>query len=192
MSLDALKALVEAEIGAPTTAQYYLRDGQPIMDTSKTLFDLNIKEDDIVTMAVQNNRSEARQTQTSRSAPNTQTSSRSRGGQDPEQARLRLLGDPRAMEQVRRQNPQLADAATDRQKFHEIWNQMEQALQEEQRRKEEHIALLQADPFNVEAQTKIEEIIRQERIQENLQKALEENPECKFILSLNESLLTGY
>jgi len=47
-----------------------------------------------------------------------------------------------------------------------------------QKDKEEQLALLQEDPFNVEAQQKIEEVIRQERVAENLQKAMEENPEA--------------
>jgi len=37
--------------------------------------------------------------------------------------------------------------------------------------------LLNADPFNMEAQRKIEEMIQQEQIQANIQKALEDNPE---------------
>jgi DNA damage-inducible protein 1 len=47
---------------------------------------------------------------------------------------------------------------------------------QQQRERENQIRLLNEDPFNAEAQKKIEEIIRLEKIQENLQYAYENNP----------------
>ena len=46
--------------------------------------------------------------------------------------------------------------------------------------------MLNADPFNADAQAKIEEMIRQERIHENVEKALQENPECEYFAPITE------
>lgn len=43
--------------------------------------------------------------------------------------------------------------------------------------REREMALLQADPFDVEAQQKIEEAIRHERVLENMEQAMESMPE---------------
>lgn len=96
-----------------------------------------------------------------------------------ETARLSILGNAGAMAQVRDQRPALAEAINDPARFREVWLEM---LREDKQREEEQIEqmrLLNDDPFNIEAQRKIEEMIRQESVQQNLQHAYEHNPEGK-------------
>merc|ERR1712000_732841 len=157
---------IEAEINVPPSAQHFLKDGRPVTDTSISLTQMNVQAGDVVAMAVQTR-------QRRRPAPeNTsgQPARRAGSGSDPEQLRLRLLGDSHMMAECQRQDPELAAACSDRQKFHDLWTARQIQYEQSQRDKEKQIALLEADP-------KIEEMIRQERVAENLQKAMEENPE---------------
>jgi len=81
------------------------------------------------------------------------------------------------MAQVREQRPALAEAINDSNRFREVWTDM---MREDERRegeRMEQMRLLNEDPFNIEAQRKIEEMIRQQSVQDNLQHAYEHNPE---------------
>lgn len=180
MTLNDIKAFIEAEINVPPSAQHFIQDGRPVTDTSKSLAQMNVQEGDVLAMAIQSaSRASRRPAQEQGSS---QPAQRLRSGNDPEQARLRILGDPVVLAECQRQDPELAAACSDAQKFRDLWNARQRQYEQVQREKEEQFALLEADPFNVEAQQKIEEIIRQQRVAENLQKAMEENPECRSIL----------
>ncbi len=109
--------------------------------------------------------------------PSVRPAQRQREGPDPERLRLHIVGDPRMLEEVRRQDPELANSANNKEQFHALWDRKQRQLAQAQAEKEAELALLNADPFNLEAQAKIEEMIRQERVAENVQKALEDNPE---------------
>ncbi|XP_022734618.1 DNA damage-inducible protein 1 isoform X2 [Durio zibethinus] len=76
-------------------------------------------------------------------------------------------------------DPELAQAVVgnDLNKLQDILRARHQQRSQLRRREEEEIALLQADPFDVEAQRKIEAAIRQKGIDENWAAALEYNPE---------------
>ncbi len=91
--------------------------------------------------------------------------------------RLRMLGDPRMLAEIRNSNPELASVVQDSRRFGEVWDQVQRQQEETELQKQREIAALNEDPFNLEAQSKIEEIIRQEAVMENLQNALEHNPE---------------
>ena len=97
--------------------------------------------------------------------------------QEIETARLSILGNPAAMAQVREQKPALAEAVNDSNRFKDVWLEMIREDENRERERLEQMRLLNEDPFNVDAQRKIEEMIRQQSVQENLQFAYEHNPE---------------
>lgn len=93
-------------------------------------------------------------------------------------ARAQILANADLMRQLREAEPEIADAAVnDPAKFKELYDargDRYRKMQEEKMRMEE---LLMADPFDIEAQKKIEEAIRQERVLENMEHAMEFSPE---------------
>lgn len=184
MTLDDIKGFVQAEINIPPTAQNYILNDQIITQTSRKLTDLGINDGDILSLAIQT-RTQAPQQRSGRSAQAAAPQAQG-DGPDPEMLRLQLLGDPRLQAEVRNNDPEMADAITDPTRFHRLWTERISQRRAAQREKEEMMARLDADPFNVEAQAKIEEMIRQERVLENMQKGMEENPECEFLSLLRD------
>lgn len=90
-----------------------------------------------------------------------------------------LLANPMLMAQIRAQQPELAQAAqSDPRRFAELLHQIQQVeRQDQQLERQRQIAALNDDPFDIEAQRKIEEMIQQEQILENLNNAMEYHPE---------------
>ena len=179
MTFNDIKALVHGDTNIPPASQHFYYNNRVITDTSQTLEQLNIREGDMLGMAVQDPSELARRRnqQDNSNQPSAPPTPRRDEGPDAERLRLHIIGDPRMLEEVRRQSPDLAAAANDPSKFHAMWSQRQRELAQAQAEKEAELALLNADPFNLEAQAKIEEMIRQERVSENVQKALEDNPE---------------
>ena len=99
-----------------------------------------------------------------------------------ETMRLQALGDNRILEKLRESAPDLADAVNDRTRFGNLFNQLSQANEDRDAEKQRAYAKLNDDPFDVESQRKIEEIIREEAVQKNLNEALEEMPEGELYL----------
>ncbi|KDQ64168.1 hypothetical protein JAAARDRAFT_218053 [Jaapia argillacea MUCL 33604] len=98
--------------------------------------------------------------------------------QDAEMMRLTLLGDPALMAQLQETNPELARAAiSDPAQFATLLRQHHARQQSAELAQQREIAALNADPYDVEAQRKIEEAIRQQAVMENLEHALEYSPE---------------
>ncbi|KAK3644658.1 DNA damage-inducible protein 1 [Elasticomyces elasticus] len=175
LSVGDLKGFVNAETNLPQASQQFYLNNTPIAGDDKTLEEAGIKDGDMLAMLMrqpeeQNNMGTQRRRQ-------QRPATAGQGSDQIETTRLSILGNPQAMAQVREQRPALAEAINDSARFKEVWDNMMNEDQNREQERQEQMRLLNEDPFNVEAQRKIEEMIRQESVQENLQFAYEHNPE---------------
>lgn len=75
--------------------------------------------------------------------------------------------------------PEIAAAAqSDPTRFAELLRQQRDRAQQAELGRQREISALNADPFDVEAQRRIEEAIRQQAVMENMEHALEYSPEA--------------
>ena len=181
MTVEALRNSIEAE-GIPAPAQHLYHNGQLITDNTKTLQELQIADGDMLALHVRDMRGSGvdpgHREQAPRRRPAPGPPGASPPQQDPELIRLQVLGDPALRQQLQRLNPALAAVLEDPPRFAHMFQNS--ALEQEQARRARmrEIEALNADEFNPDAQARIEEMIRQESVVENLQNAMEHNPEC--------------
>ena len=183
MTIADLKAVIQSDTNIAPPAQILYHNGRELSGDLQTLGQCQIREDDMVALLVRSPQGSSGRP--SRPAQSGQTrgtaqSGRRQGGQDPELLRLQALGDPRVLQQIRSVNPELAGVVNDATRFRQVLENLETTHQDQEAEKQRELALLNEDPFNVEAQAKIEEIIRQERVMENLQDAMDYTPEGRF------------
>lgn len=198
MTIETLQSSIEAETTIPPSAQHLYHDGNLITDSTQTLEALHVTNGDMIALHIREPRNtggsaSARAPQQAGGAATAEPGAGARGGgggaaaagarqrqpgePDPEVIRLQILGDPRLREEAVRQQPQLASVIDDPQLFAQFFNNNYDRERRERQDRQRQIAQLNADPFDIEAQSRIEEIIRQERVMENLQNAMEHNPE---------------
>ncbi|XP_061730607.1 protein DDI1 homolog 2 isoform X1 [Nerophis ophidion] len=111
------------------------------------------------------------------SAPTTSRGSTSpQGLDDPALLQQMLLSNPHELSLLKERNPPLAEAllSGDLERFTKVLLEQQQ---DRAKREQERIRLLTADPFDLDAQAKIEEDIRQHNVEENMTIAMEEAPE---------------
>lgn len=88
-------------------------------------------------------------------------------------------------------NPELARAAlNDPARFSSMVQQLEQSRRQAEQQRQTMMAA-SSDPFDIEAQKRIEEAIRQENIAANLEAAMEYNPESFARVSVLDVYVCG-
>ncbi|KFA51674.1 hypothetical protein S40293_02760 [Stachybotrys chartarum IBT 40293] len=174
MTLATLRESIKADANIDPTSQHIYHNGRLLSDDSKTMEQLQVGDGEMLALHVRDMRSN---TTVPQQARRQEPRRRQPGEQDPELIRLQLLGDPAIRQQVQRQHPELAAAVDDPVRFARIFQDSRDREQRERQERQREIERLNDDLFNVDNQRKIEEMIRQERVMENLQNAMEHNPE---------------
>lgn len=188
MTAATLREFIKTETNIEPSAQHIYHNGRLISDDPKTMEQLGIADGEMLAVHVRGavSAATANSAPVPRQAPQQQQQQQFRqpppGQQapqmrDPETVRLQILGSPSMRQQLERQNPDLAAVVDNPVAFAETMRSSFDREQRERVERQREISRLNEDPFNIENQHKIEEMIRQERVMENLQNAMEHNPE---------------
>ncbi|KAJ2060367.1 DNA damage-inducible protein 1, partial [Coemansia sp. S155-1] len=172
MVLGDLCALLELECNIPVSDQTLMHDGKVLSGAEQSLKDLELKSGDMVYIADK-----------SRQPPPPalpQRTSQGQGQLDPqlEAHRQQVLGNPQLMRQLSMVHPGIVHAAqNDPAEFGRLLTQLQDEQRNGQDERDREMERLNANPFDIDSQRKIEEMIRQENVMRNMETALELNPE---------------
>ncbi|KAJ1278386.1 hypothetical protein BS78_04G075500 [Paspalum vaginatum] len=168
-SVENLKALLEVETRVPLQRQQLHFNGKEMQNAEK-LSDVGVQDGDLVMMVPSSDRA----------SQDVIKLNPDGSAMNPQAFQQHIRSDSQLMAQLLQNDPQLAQAilGDDINELQNILRSRHQQRMEHKRKQEEELALLYADPFDVEAQRKIEAAIRQKGIDENWEAALEHNPEA--------------
>ncbi|KAL5933287.1 DNA damage-inducible protein 1 [Pyricularia oryzae] len=177
MTLDTVRSSVQAETGIDPRSQHLYHNGRLITDSSKTMEELQIGDGEMLALHVRSSRSNAGAGPSNPGRQQREQQGSAALDHDPEVMRLTILGNPATRALIQQNNPQLAAVLDDPVAFRNMISGDRDRERRERAERQRAIQALNDDPFNVESQAKIEEMIRQECVQENLQSAMEHTPE---------------
>ncbi|KAF9115757.1 DNA damage-inducible protein 1 [Mortierella sp. AM989] len=191
MELENIKALLEADCNIPAEDQVLIHNNVELQDPKSTLEANNVAPDDILTLQRRSKKPRTNVTSIGGGAGSGASAGASAGavhpGQiaqsgggphDAEQIRQHIITNPSMLRQLQETQPELAAAAQNNpNRFHEMIRELDVQRRSAEMARMQEINQLNADPFDMDAQRRIEEAIRLENVAANMEAAMEYNPE---------------
>ncbi|KAI5288622.1 DNA damage-inducible protein 1 [Ascosphaera acerosa] len=190
LTLADLKAVIQSDIKVRPEHQHLYFNNVPLRDDEATLSSLGVVNGEVLALHVREptgasnsssgagSSSIASSSGTARELAGTAVPADPQTSTDYETLRLHILGDPRLVANVQRQEPALASVLHESAGFARVMGSIAQQRLARMHAHEARIAQLNADPFDPEAQRQIETMIREQAVHENLQAAMEHMPEA--------------
>ncbi|XP_014257273.1 protein DDI1 homolog 2-like isoform X2 [Cimex lectularius] len=188
LTIKDFLALCEVETGYLKEQIILVHEGRRISNVHTTLNGYRIKDGDVIVLQDRTASKHA-----SPNSPKASVSPKRTASNDPAQIRNLLLSNPNHMAALKENNPKLYNALKSG-KLEEFASVLAAQLEERERLERKRMQLLQAHPFDIEAQRLIAEDIRRKNIEANMEAALEHNPESfgVVIMLFINCLVNGY